>query len=301
MTMQIQVDKPKHVTSLATSAILVCVEVTGSTLQKTDNRVSNEVTFAKKAVEDAGKFVSNLLANDPDHRKVTSYRGNVANWMRQMTYAWGGDWALLPMARYKEFMDGYNHHVSTYMALVESFLSKYDDKVSDMAFKMGDLFNKQNYPTVDELRRKFSIKLSQCEVPVGDFRVQVSHDLAEELRAHYLKQTEACVMEVVNAQTATLLDLMERVSHSCGVTEVVNEDGTVKVRRNHLYATTIEQLLRLCDTLSSFNPTDNVKLEQARVELQRVFKDLSVEALKESDSLRASTKAQVDDILAKFR
>jgi hypothetical protein len=299
--MSIQIDKPQHITSLSTSAILVCIEITGSTLQKTDNRVSDEVTQSKKAVQDAGKFVSNLLANDPDHRKVTTYRGIVNNWMRQITYPWGGGWVLLPMARYIDFMKGYENHVNTYTALVETFLAKYDSKVSDMAFKMGDLFNKANYPTVDELRRKFTMKLSKCEVPVGDFRVQVSHDLADELRSYYIKQSEACVMDVVNSQSEMLLDLMERISHSCGMTEVKNEDGTTKLKRNHLYASTIEQVLRLCDTLSSFNPANNMKLEDARAGLQQVFSGMNLDALKESDSLRASTKAQVDDILAKFR
>ena len=53
--------KPDHVVSLATSGILVNVEVSVWTGTKQDREISDEVTQAKKADRDAGRFVKSCL------------------------------------------------------------------------------------------------------------------------------------------------------------------------------------------------------------------------------------------------
>lgn len=299
-TSQTNLTKPQHLTSLATSAILVCVELTGTNLQKADRKVSNEVQIDKKAVNKAGRYVKNLLADDGDLKQVTNYRGIFNNWFNKNTYPWGGGWALLPMSRYPEFMQGYEDHVAVYKGVVENFLSKYEDKISNMAFELGTMFDRNDYPTIDELRGRFSMKLYKSEVPLGDFRVQVSQDLADDLYTHYTRQTEGVVTGIVTQQSEELVELMRRISHSCGTTESVGKDGEVKVRRNKIYETTIQQAMQLCDTIAKFNPANSVELIETRDSLDKILRDLNVDALKASDSLRVTTKEKIDDILAKF-
>ena len=65
-----ELNKPQHITSLATSGLLVSVEVNVWSATKQDRAISNEVTIAKKADSNAGRFVKNLLANSPDHKAL---------------------------------------------------------------------------------------------------------------------------------------------------------------------------------------------------------------------------------------
>ena len=77
--MNFELEKPKHLISLASSAVIVTVEVNVWTATKQDRAISNEVTTAKRASADAGKFTQNLLANSPEHKALLNYRQTVYN------------------------------------------------------------------------------------------------------------------------------------------------------------------------------------------------------------------------------
>ena len=74
-----ELQQPQHLISLATSALIVSVDVNVWTATKQDRAISNEVTQAKRASADAGKFTKNLLADSPDHKALLNYRQTVYN------------------------------------------------------------------------------------------------------------------------------------------------------------------------------------------------------------------------------
>jgi hypothetical protein len=133
--------KPKHITSLATSGLLVTLEVNVWSATKQDREISNEVTTSKKADESAGRFVKNLLANNAEHKALSNYRQTIYNWMTRSTYAWNKSQSYLPAVTLPKFMQEFSGHDTAFNDLLEKFLAKYDDIVSDMAFKQGDMFN----------------------------------------------------------------------------------------------------------------------------------------------------------------
>ena len=75
--MNFEIQKPNHLISLSSSAQLVTVEVNVWTATKQDKQISNEVTSAKNASTEAGKFTKNLLANSPDHKALLNYRQKI--------------------------------------------------------------------------------------------------------------------------------------------------------------------------------------------------------------------------------
>lgn len=291
---------PQQVRSLASSAILVCYEMRTTTLQTMDEKVSAEITDAKKADRDSGNFIHKLIGNNPEHRRVMAYRATLCNFFKRMAFDWGGGWYLLPAFRVPQFRQEWAAHEIAFASLVDTFLDKYPDIVADMAFKRGDLFDRNDYPTVDQLRGSFSLRLYQQNVPEGDFRSAVANDLALDLQAHYQKQVNEVTTQILNTQTAQLADYLKRISKACTVETVTDKDGNPKTKRHHLYESTIQQAIELCDTFAAFNPTGSTVLAEARGELADVLAGINVPALKESDTLRAETKAQVDSILSKF-
>jgi hypothetical protein len=300
-TNDILLARPQHVTSLATSAILVNVEMRGTTLSLADEHVSQEVTDSKHAEKDAGSWTHKLIGKNVEHRRVMSYRSTLANFMKQYAYEWGGSWFLLPSGRLPTFMDEYAKHEAKFAELVEDFLAVYPNVVSDMAYKRGDLFNRNDYPTVDELRRRFGLKLYQSPVPTNDFRVAVSSALADDLHQHYERQTHDIVNSVGQRQVEQLRDYLTRLSHSCTVENTVDENGKVKTSRNRLVTKTLEDALELCNSVGEFNPSANAQLDDARLQLTRLLTSVDLNALKESDSLRSTVKVEIDSILSKFR
>jgi hypothetical protein len=293
--------RPQHITSLATSAILVNVEMRSTTLSLADEHVSQEVTDSKNADKDAGTWTHKLIGKNPEHRKVMSYRSTLANFMKQYAYDWGGSWFLLPSGRLPAFMDEYSKHEAKFAELVEGFLAVYPDVVSDMAYKRGELFNRNDYPSVDELRRRFGLKLYQSPVPSNDFRVSVSSSLADDLHQHYERQTRDIVDGVGQRQVEQLRNYLIRLSHSCTVENTVDENGKVKVSRHRLVTKTLEDALELCNSVGEFNPSANSQLDEARLQLTRLLTSVDINLLKDSDSMRTAVKTELDSILSKFR
>ena len=66
-----ELNKPDHIVSLATSSMLVSVDVNVWTATKQDKQISNEVTLSKQADAGSGKFTKYLFANNPQHKRLS--------------------------------------------------------------------------------------------------------------------------------------------------------------------------------------------------------------------------------------
>jgi hypothetical protein len=299
MTIGNLLEKPQHVVSLATSCVLVHPEVNVWTATRQDNEISEEVTTAKKADRDSGKFVKHLLAKNPEHRRVLNYRQTVYNWMQRRTYDWAGSQRILPAVQLTQFMREFNEHEQTFKGLVDDFIKAYPTIVSNMAFVQGDMFKREDYPSVNEVFSKFSIRLYTAEVPVGDFRCQIAQDLAADLQTHYERQARDLVENIINRQKEQLVEVMRSISHCCE-TETVVENGEIKIKRRKLYDTTLQRAIELCDTFAKFNVTEDPQLDEVRTRLKKALDGVTIDALRNHDTTRIVVKEEVDDILAKF-
>jgi DNA-binding ferritin-like protein (Dps family) len=265
-----------------------------------DRQISDEVTLAKKASKDSGKFVKNLLANNAEHKAVLNYRQTMYNWVQRCTYDWAGSQRLLPVVNIARFHKEYREHEKKFYELVEDFLNKYPSIVSNMAFVQGDMFDRSEYPDAAELRYKFSVDLVQSEVPTGDFRCQIAQDLLDDMATHYEKQAKRMVEDILGKQTKQLIEVMESISYCCETETTVGDNGEVKVRRRRLYDSTLERARELCDTFRNFNLVEDPKLEQARSSLEKVLGNTTIDELRNSDTKRVVIKESIDDILKTF-
>lgn len=298
----IQLESPNHVISLATSAVLVNAEVSVWSATKQDRVISNEVTTAKKADHSAGRYVKNLLADDPTHKQLLNYRQTVYNWLRRSTYDWNGSLRLLPVVNLPKFKAEFHQHEKSYFALRDEFLGKYPQIVSNMAFKQGDMFDRNEYPSVDQIKDKFRIRLYVAEVPQSDYRCAIAQDLAEDLKTTYQKQVNDEIVPQVMADIANqFMEVMESISHCCGVDEIgTSTDGEVKTKKRKIYETTVDKAKDLCNTFRAFNLTNDAELAKASASLEKVLGGVTAEDIRESDAVRESVKQGVDDILEKF-
>jgi hypothetical protein len=293
--------KPAHITSLATSSILVSVDVRVWTATKQDKDTSAEVTTSKRADPNAARVTQHLLADNPIHKKVLNYRQTIYNWIQRRTYPWSGSQNILPVAALPGFMAEYEKHKAEFDKLVDEFIAAYPQMISDMAFKMGDMFKRENYPTPEQARAKFDVVLFTSEVPQGDFRVSISDDLADDLHRNYQQQSDKLINEILSKQASQLIEVMQSIAHCCDIETVTQADGSTKVKRRKLYDTTVNRAIELCDSFKSFNLTANPELETARGRLETVLSGVNLQALRDSDSMRVHVKNEVDDILSKFK
>lgn len=291
----IQFEKPQHLISLASSAVLISVDINVWSATKQDRVVSDEVTTAKRADKSAGKFVKNLLADHPKHKAIINYRQTIYNWVQRRTYDWAGSQRLLPAIDLPKFNGEFREHETAFHGLVDDFIDAYDDIVSDMAFKQGDMFDRSEYPSKETLRAKFGVRVFVSDVPMQDFRCQIAQDIAEDLFKNYSKQAEDIIQSVMQDQAERFVTVMQSISHCCGV-----EDADGKLRKRKIYDSTIQKAKEMVESFKQFNLTANEELEQARASLEKTLDGVSAEDIRESDAVRETVKESVDDILSKF-
>jgi hypothetical protein len=300
---QINLEKPEHLTSLASSGVLVSVTVNLWSATKLDQGISDEVSTSKNAVSAAGRYTKNLLANNPKHKALMNYRQTVANWMKRMTYDWNGDQRYLPSPEVPKFMAEYRQHEAAFGALFNDFDASYEDIISDMAFKaagLGDMFNRNDYPTREKMQKKYGINLFVNDVPMNDYRVLVAKDMADELFDVYASQTQRIVEGIVTDQFKRMKDVMESLSFCCDVDVSVGADGEQKIRKRKIYDTTVDKARDMVRLYKEFNLTDNAELSESIAMLENTLRDVSTEILRESDLVRSEVKEGVDEILNRF-
>jgi hypothetical protein len=264
--------------------------------------VSDEIAVSKRAAKNAGKYQKNLAADMPEHKALLNYRQTITNWLKTLTYEWMGTTRLLPMTRHDRFMAEWAQHVTMFGNLKTAFLTRWPDVVSNQAFlQQGDMFRREDYPTVEMLEHKFSVSLCRSNVPTGDYRVQSAMATAEDLTADYQKQTQRIVQDILVEQAKQLVEVMTSISHCCATEAVVDDKGKVKIVRHRLYESTLQKAIERCDTFAAFNPTGNPELEDARASLQKLLANVNLDALRESDTMKAVVKDEVDSILSKFK
>lgn len=292
-------EKPSHLISLASSAVLVSLDVNVWSATKQDRGISNEITSAKNADKSAGRYVKNLLADHPKHKALVNYRQTIYNWVKRRTYRWNNSQDLLPSVDLPRFKQEFNEHEVMFYQLLDDFANQYDSIVSDMAFKQGDMFDRNDYPTKDQVRAKFGIKLFVSEVPMSDFRCGIAQDIADDLFTTYTKQAEEIISSVEREQADRFIEVMQSISHCCGVDEH-EVNGEVRSKKRKIYETTIEKAKEMCETFKGFNLTNSQQLEEARASLEKALQGVSAEDIRDSDAVRHAVKEDIDSILNKF-
>ncbi|NBS24523.1 MAG: hypothetical protein EBS78_11275 [Altererythrobacter sp.] len=297
MSSTITLKDPKIATDLRSCGILVTPVVKSTTLTIRDKQVGEEVAAAKSASSNAVEVNKKLAPGLSELKLLLNFRQTIHNGMNDFCFDWAGDTKYLPAPRFEAFFKWWDAKLQEHAALKAKFLAVWPDVRSKAAFDLGDLFNKDEYPTVEELDRKFTVRLYKAEVPVGDFRNVMMHEALADQKASMQADLNDQLQSMYDEQVKRLVEMLGRLSKACTVEP--QADG--KVKRGKVYDSTIEKALELCDTFSKFNPTGSVELHDARNALADALAGITTDTLRESDTLRTQVKTQVDDILSKFQ
>ena len=300
MTNGLALPMPAHITDLRSSGILVTCLMHSTTLTVTDRDAGNEMADRKGASRQSVELRKKLAGNMPQLKALQNMRQTMYNGLRTHTYDWAGDAKYLPSQRFEAFVAWWTDLQKQHAAAKAAFLEAWPDVVAAAAFELGDLFNRDDYPTADQLAGKCYMELVQSEVPVGDFRNVLFHEALGDAHASLQHHANNAIANMLEAQMKQLGDVLRSLSKTCDV-ETVTENGQTKVKRGRLYQTTVEKALDLCDMFAQFNPAGDADLREARNMLAETLRDVTYDNLRESDTMRSEVKQGVDQILNKFR
>lgn len=287
-----------EVSKLSGSSLIVNLNLSVWTARKQDKRVAEEIDQAKSTRTRAGNYSKNLLAGSGKLEEVTKLANAVRTWHYTNTQPWGdnGD-RLLPMTMFVDYRARLTDYENQFSTAVNSFLNEYDTLVAAAAFQLGDLFNREDYPTREHITGKFGFRYAFVPLPTsGDFRVDIHEQGLSELQSHY---------ETVMAERATtmmqdawdrLYDALSKMSERLADDTDENGEPKRKIFRDSL----VDNAVDVCKLLRHFNTTGDTRLEAMRQQLEDAMRGVDAQSLRESDVLREQTKAKVDALLDKF-
>ncbi|MBC6714769.1 hypothetical protein H9Q09_01035 [Aurantimonas sp. DM33-3] len=203
--------------TLAARAMIVTLSMSQWTGRRLDRQITDEVNSSHNAAADAGRYNKLLLdktALDPIAKIANAARTE----FNERTLPWlDGGSRIMSNQLYMQHAAWFRRVKGEFDAAVDAFIAEYPKHVADARVRLNGMFNLDDYPTVSEIRDKFSIDMKVMPVPsADDFRVSMSEAQAAEIRAeieaHVQKATKTAVSDVYRRIAEVTGRMVERLN-----------------------------------------------------------------------------------------
>lgn len=262
------------------SAMLVRFSISAWTAKANDKKVAEEVATKHNTTSDVGRYIKTLV----DKAAISAVH-NAAFHVRTV---FNDGVRILNSTAYFDFTAAMQKALVEYDEKVDTFVSSYEDLVAEAKKKMNGLFNPADYPSPEDIKRKFGHSIVVMPMPdAKDFRVALSQAEADNVRANI----EAHVKQTLNDAMKDAWDrLYSEVKH---IADILKEKKAV---RDSLR----ENAVALCGILSKINVTGDAHLEEMRKEVERSICAYDPDSIRKSKSLRSKVAKNADDIISKM-
>lgn len=244
--------------SLASRAMLCSLSISQWTARKHDPEASEEIAARHGAQANAGRYNKILLP-----REALAEIQKIASEARRehyfMTLPWDdAGYRVLPAAAYLDHAAKLREYCQKFAAAADTFAGTFNELVRDSRVRLGGLFRAEDYPSIGEIREKFSFETKVMPLPdARDFRVS----LGDEETARIQRQITATVQASLTVASRELWRrLYEAVSH---MAERLSAYKVSDVGVEHPFRdTVVTNLVRLVEVLPKLNVADDPELER---------------------------------------
>lgn len=230
--------------------------------QRLDREASQRVTEQAGANADAARVNKHIVPKEA-LAPIQTAANAVRDHFITNTLPWrdNGD-RLMTRQLYTKFIEQHEKLTAEFNAAVETFLSvDYPKAKAQAEFRMGSLFNPDDYPSVSELRYRFRVTLDfEPLTTTNDFRVQIDQQHVDKVKA---AMEDAAMRRVQTAQADVWRRLLERVGRYQERLSSTTDDGKPAVFRDSL----IDNLEELVEMIPGLNILDDPNIEQIRQEI----------------------------------
>jgi len=279
---------------LAQKAMIVDLQLSRWSGTKTDPKASKQL-IANANAKDGSAIVSKRLVPKEAFTDIVTACNALRAHMSKHTLPWSDNGQRI-MTRniFEIFMSGYGELERQFNAAVAEFITvKYPQARDQASFRMGDLFVEGDYPTIEELQKKFQVTLDIDGITEpDDFRVALPQQELDKLKAG---MEESIQRKLSSAMQDVWLRIAELLEHY--IEKIGNEDAIFR-------DSTVNNLVDLMNILPGLNVTGDPKLREIRQKIMagigayqpenlRKQKDLRAVAAKEARAIRESINSHV--------
>lgn len=209
-----------------------------------------------------------------------------------LTLPWGDNgWRYLPGENLPQYIERMSEPEAEFDTLVQRFRGEYALLREEARVKLGDMFNPNVYPTVENVISRFRFRYTFVPVPErGDFRVALEQEqqqvMQEQYDKFYQEQITSAVTERWEAAREQIVWLIDRMTDT--------DDGKCKTFKE----SALQKAIAMIDLLDTFNLTNDATLAATASELRHTVRYLDAGSLRENEAMRRKTKERLDKALA---
>lgn len=273
------------------NGIMACFSYGLIAASKKDPVITHEVTQSKNAGEDAGSW-SNRLWPASTCGKVNAFTrlrkhlGQMRAFHYANTYIWEDElWRLLPNSRieaYKQIVEVDGKKLAS--DLLEEFLTELPAMIDLARLGRGDSFREADYPTPEEVRRKFYYEVKFRPLP--DTRglnpnlfSETIREL-EELNQRRLQEANTALVARLMEPFKTLTDQLATPDKPRRITSVL---GTI---------------MEVVDLIPTLDLNGNSELQALAREVKEKFTPVSAEMIKKDEEMAKMVGSVAANVVA---
>ena len=282
-----------HIPTVASSGVLVFMNISQATLRKKDKQASEQITASNNADIGVASVNKKLLGNCAELDAIQTFVGVVRRWHLSVTQPWADKGPrYLFTARYPDWMNKMTGYKQEMARLVDELELVYNWKVMQAQASLGSLFDRKDYPSIEELRSKFSLEFSSEMIADGT------------QQRHYSGLTEEQIKKVCTSQiehTSKQYDLIindvwKRVHKMC-VRVATQIDYKAHEKSKKIYDSMMQDAIDMIDLLKISNINQDPEMDRITRRLLATFNGVTKEALQKDEKLRTQTKKSIDDVI----
>jgi len=279
--------------SVSSAAMLVDLSISVWTARKRDKAASAEVTRSSGAARGVASVNKNLLGDCAELDAVQKFSESVRGLHRSMTMPWSDlGLRLLPTAQFFKYQEQMTALQDEFTRLSDGFLSAYSYQIAAAELKLGTLFDRDEYPTVDSIRDKFAFRMSFVPLPsAGDWRVDMEAEAKAALQKEYASYFDTQVKAAMDDIWSRLRDTLTTLTRQLEPTA----EGE-KARR--IYDSVIERANDLVAMMETCNITGDPAMAAMQGTLRRALNGTSAATLRDNLGHKAATKEKLDAAIA---
>lgn len=216
---------------------------------------------------------------------------NVARaYHKKMTLPWGDAGVrVLPASVFLEYKKQMTTYERDFAVAVDLFFAGYNEAVEIQRERLGKMWDARDYPTEEQLRRKFRLQCVVEPIPTADdFRLKLSKERAQEIRQDYEEEVKDRMRGAVLEVYANIREVVETLKDKV-------DDPSNKIQ-NRTFAP-IRRLVQTLGPLNSIVQDPNITALEKRLATEL----LSVDVNADEAIVRKESRTKADSILAALK
>lgn len=286
--------KTTPVEDLSTKAMLVRLSCHGWGARVRDGEVENEVSEKHQNEVNTGIYIKKLLKSDSLDAYWSAVR-EVVVIHKRMTLPWDIGTGLLPAALYWKYNELIEPLKTKAASCADKFAEEYaaERKGGFKTYRklLGGLFNEEDYPESERVRRKFEIRvrIRPIENP-NDFRVNLGRGHSDQIKNEMAESLRSEIQDMMKEPFHRLYDVVRKVNEKLSDADSIFRDSL------------IENVKELVEVLPDLNVTNDPELTALIASVDKELCSVAdMKALRKDKDYRKKVAKSAADILGKMK